>query len=56
MDGSDFGIGQLLPIQIQAGSMIFFNALLMHRSDANRSFDDWRALPPPPISRRDLQK
>jgi hypothetical protein len=44
MDQSKFDLKRLIPVEAEAGSVVFFDALLVHRSLNNRSNADRRAL------------
>jgi ectoine hydroxylase len=44
MDPARFDTGELTPVEAPAGSILFFDAFLVHRSGANRSDKDRRAL------------
>lgn len=44
MDTDAFDTGQLMPLEVPAGSIVFFNAFLVHRSLPNTSEHDRRAL------------
>ena len=44
MDPAAFDISRLIPLEVSAGSVVFFGPFLVHRSLANRSGDDRRAL------------
>ncbi len=44
MDPAKFDLGRLVPVEVPAGSVIYFGSLLVHRSQPNRSQADRRAL------------
>jgi hypothetical protein len=44
MDSTAFDTSQLVPLELPAGSAVFFNAFLVHRSLPNRTGSDRRAL------------
>ena len=44
MDAAAFDDSRLTPLEVSAGSVVFFGPFLAHRSQANRSGDDRRAL------------
>ena len=44
MDPTAFDVSRLLQLELSAGSVVFFGPFLVHRSLANRSGDDRRAL------------
>jgi hypothetical protein len=44
MDPAAFDHSRLIPLELTAGSVVFFGPFLVHRSQANRSGDDRRAL------------
>lgn len=44
MDVDKFDLGRLIPVEVPAGSIVFFGAYLAHRSLPNRSDADRRAL------------
>jgi ectoine hydroxylase len=44
LDDAQFDLGKLVPVESEAGSVIFFGAFLIHRSLPNRSNRDRRAL------------
>lgn len=44
MDPARFDTSQLIPIEAPAGTVLFFNAFLVHRSGHNRSDQDRRAI------------
>jgi len=44
MDPAAFDLSRLVPLEVAAGSVVFFGPFLVHRSLANRSGDDRRAL------------
>ncbi len=44
MDPAAFDISRLIPLEIPAGSAVFFGAFLVHRSLPNRSGEERRAL------------
>lgn len=44
MDPAVFDTARLTPLEVSAGSVVFFGPFLVHRSLANRSSDDRRAL------------
>ena len=44
MDTEIFDLGRLQPLEVPAGTVVFFGAFLVHRSMPNRSNGDRRAL------------
>jgi ectoine hydroxylase len=44
MDESAFDMGRLIPVEVRAGSVVYFGAFLVHRSLPNTSDRDRRAL------------
>jgi ectoine hydroxylase-related dioxygenase (phytanoyl-CoA dioxygenase family) len=44
MDPAVFDTSRLIPLELSAGSVVFFGPFLVHRSRSNRSGDDRRAL------------
>ena len=44
MDADAFDLARLIPLEVPAGSVVFFGPFLVHRSLPNRSSDDRRAL------------
>jgi ectoine hydroxylase len=44
MDTSQFDLKQLVPLEVPAGSVVFFGSYLVHCSSPNRSSKDRRAL------------
>jgi ectoine hydroxylase-related dioxygenase (phytanoyl-CoA dioxygenase family) len=44
MDPAAFDLGRLVAVEVAAGTAVYFDAFLVHRSAPNRSGDDRRAL------------
>jgi hypothetical protein len=44
MDPAQFDCGRIMPLEVRAGSVVYFGAFLVHRSHPNRSDRDRRAL------------
>jgi ectoine hydroxylase-related dioxygenase (phytanoyl-CoA dioxygenase family) len=44
MDLTAFDASTLIPLEVPAGTAVFFNSFLVHRSQPNRSENDRRAL------------
>jgi ectoine hydroxylase len=44
MDGDRFDIERMIPLEVPAGSVVWFGSLLVHRSAPNRTKHDRRAL------------
>jgi hypothetical protein len=44
MDTTEFDVNRLVPLEVPPGTVVYFNAFLVHRSLPNRSTQDRRAL------------
>ena len=44
MDQTAFDVSKLIPLEVPAGTAVYFNSFLVHRSQPNRSENDRRAL------------
>jgi ectoine hydroxylase-related dioxygenase (phytanoyl-CoA dioxygenase family) len=44
MDSTAFDTSMLMPLEVPAGTAVYFNSFLVHRSQPNQSENDRRAL------------